>query len=123
MAGCSQPLRVTDLRAKLHEVVTASDASESGRGSVYGSKLTSRGLREMGALEEEEDDVGGEGINLDEPQSVLVFDFFAGIGGLSRALELAGQKVDHLVVIEKDPECRRLNRTRWPGCDVIADIT
>ena len=53
----------------------------------------------------------------------LVFDFFAGIGGLSRALELAGQKVDHLVVMEKDPECRRLNRTRWPGCDVIADIT
>ena len=30
MAGCSQPLRVTDLRAKLHEVVTASDASETG---------------------------------------------------------------------------------------------
>lgn len=77
----------------------------------------------MCALEEEEDDVGGEGINLDEPQSVLVFDFFAGIGGLSRALELAGQKVDHVVVIEKDPECRRLNKTRWPGCDAITDIT
>ena len=47
--------------------------------SVYGLKLTSRGLREMRALEEEEDDVGGEGINLDAPQSVLVFDFFAGL--------------------------------------------
>ena len=45
MAGCSQALRVTDLRAKLHEVVTASDAKETGGGSVYGSKLTSRGLR------------------------------------------------------------------------------
>ena len=27
------------------------------------------------------------------------------------------------MVIEKDPECRRLNKTRWPGCDVITDIT
>lgn len=63
MAGCSQPLGVTDMRAKLHEVVTASDASETGGGSVYGSKLTSR-LREMRALEEEED----------EPQSALVFE-------------------------------------------------
>ena len=44
----------------------------------------------------------------------LVFEFFAGIGGLglSRALELARQKVDHLVVTEKDPECRRLNKDR-----------
>ena len=110
MAGCSQLLRVTDLRAKLHEVVTASDASESGGGSVNGSKLTSRGLREMCALEEEEDDVGGAEINLDEPQSVLVFDFFAGIGGLSRALELAGQKVDHLVVIGFLPTSGRTSR-------------
>ena len=44
----------------------------------------------MCALEEAEDDVGGEGINLDEPQRVLVFDLFAGIGGLSRALLLSG---------------------------------
>ncbi|CAK9115233.1 unnamed protein product [Durusdinium trenchii] len=94
---------------------------ELGAKSV--EEILMAGLREMRALEEEEDDVGGEGINLDAPQSVLVFDFFAGIGGLSRALELAGQKVDHVVVIEKDPECRRLNKTRWPGCDVITDIT
>lgn len=38
-------------------------------------------------------------------------------------MKLAGQKVDRQVVIEKDPECRRLNKTRWPSCDVIVDIT
>ena len=27
-----------------------------------------------------------------------------------------------LVVIEKDPDCRSLNKMRWPGCDVVADI-
>lgn len=37
-------------------------------------------------------------------------------------MELAGQKVDRLVVIEKDPDCRSLNKMRWPGCDVVADI-
>ena len=36
---------MTDLRAKLREVLTASDASEAGGGSVYGSKLTSRRVR------------------------------------------------------------------------------
>ena len=47
MAGSSQALRVTELGARLHEVVRASDASETGGGSVYGSKLTAWGLREM----------------------------------------------------------------------------
>ena len=59
----------------------------------------------MCALEEKQDDIPGEG-----PQSVLVLEFSAGIG--SRALELAGYKLDHLVVIENDPECRRLNKDR-----------
>ena len=26
------------------------------------------------------------------------------------------------MVIEKDPDCRSLNKMRWPGCDVVADI-
>ena len=34
LAGMSQALRVTDLRAGLNEVVTASDASEHGGGMV-----------------------------------------------------------------------------------------
>ena len=25
-------------------------------------------------------------------------------------------------MIEKDPDCRHLNKTRWPGRDVVADI-
>lgn len=34
---------------------------------------------------ERDADIPGEGVNLYEPQSMLVFDFFAGIGGLSSA--------------------------------------
>ena len=44
LAGCSQPLRVTDLRSKLREVAT-SDASETGESSdsVFESKVISEG--------------------------------------------------------------------------------
>ena len=49
-------------------------------------------------------------MNLDEPQSVLVFEFFAEIEAVGRASELAGQKVDRLVIIEKDPEFEDLSQ-------------
>eukprot|EP00435_Cladocopium_sp_Y103_P061594 s1327_g23.t1 len=123
LAGMCQALRVTNLRAKVSDLVTASDASESGGGVVYGGKLTSQGIKEMYLAEEEADEVTMEAGSLDEKQVTLVFDCFAGIGGLSRALQLARIKVDRLVVIEQDPACRRLNTVRWPGCDVWTDIT
>eukprot|EP00435_Cladocopium_sp_Y103_P069810 s1270_g34.t1 len=123
LAGMCQALRVTNLRAKVSDLVTASDASESGGGIVYGGKLTSQGIKEMYLAEEEADDVTMEAGSLDEKQVTLVFDCFAGSGGLSRALQLARIKVDRLVVIEQDPACRRLNTVRWPGCDVWTDIT
>jgi len=97
MAGCLQPLKFTDLRSVLNEVVTASDACESGGGSCYANRLSVRGLSEVVALD-------------------------AGIGGLSRSLAMAGIKVASLVVVELDPDCRRLRRRRWPGCRVYNDI-
>ena len=123
MAGMSQPLRVTNLRAKINDVVTASDASETGGGVVYGGKLTSQGVKDFYMVEEGLDEIPGDPVIPDDHQVTLVFDFFAGIGGLSRALQLARIKVDRLVVIEQDPACRRLNTVRWPGCDVWSDIT
>eukprot|EP00438_Fugacium_kawagutii_P031803 Skav203274 [mRNA] locus=scaffold324:47756:49783:+ [translate_table: standard] len=121
MAGCSHPLRYTDLRAKLNEVVTASDASETGGGMVYASKLTIRGLRDTLKAEEGLDDSPPEE-DLESAQKVVVFDCFAGIGGLSRALELAKVPVARLAVIEKEKDCRRLNSVRYPGADLWCDI-
>eukprot|EP00438_Fugacium_kawagutii_P019894 Skav227771 [mRNA] locus=scaffold1237:40424:41934:+ [translate_table: standard] len=121
MAGCSHPLRYTDLRAKLNEVVTASDASETGGGMVYASKLTTRGLRDTLKAEEGLDDSPPEE-DLESAQKVVVFDCFAGIGGLSRALDLAKVPVARLVVIEKEKDCRRLNSVRYPGADLWCDI-
>ena len=117
-----QVMKYTDLKAGLSEVVSASDACESGGGTVYANKLSSKGLMEVVAIEEEVDNMRKEYLELDGKQNILVLDFFAGIGGLSRALQLAEVEVHTLVVIEKDPDCRRLHRRRWPGCKLVTDI-
>ena len=121
LAGCLEGMKFTDLRAELNGVVTASDACETGGGTVYANQLSARGLSDVIALEEDkgvEDQIGN-----DPDEVVVVVDFFAGIGGLSRALELAKVPVAHLVVVEKDPDCRRLHRRRWPSCTLVPDIT
>eukprot|EP00438_Fugacium_kawagutii_P004408 Skav228593 [mRNA] locus=scaffold1161:70199:75552:+ [translate_table: standard] len=122
LAGFSQALRFTDLRATLNEVVTASDASESGGGLVYGAKLTKQGLKDSLAVERALEEEPAEEGDLNDPQKILVIDLFAGIGGLSRALELAQVKVERLVVVENDKKCRHLHKVRWPGCDVWLDV-
>ena len=81
------------------------------------------GLLEAVALEESEADLPPDKVRIDDEQHILVIDFFAGIGGLSQALHLAGIKVDHTLVVEQDPDCRRLHRARWPGCEFVNDIT
>ena len=68
---------------------------------VYGSKLTTDGLKELQALEDGMDEPLADKVNLDEKQVILVLDFFAGIGGLSRALQLAKVDVERLLVIER----------------------
>ena len=108
--------------ANLNEVVTASDACESGGGSCYANRLSVRGLTEVVALEEGLDDVSKVADHLDNKEVIIVFDFFAGIGGLSRSLAMADIPVAVLVVVEKDVNCRRLHRRRWPGCHLVADI-
>ena len=37
-------------------------------------------------------------------------------------LQLAKVDVASLIVIEVDPDCRRLHRRRWPGCHCLGDI-
>ena len=122
LSGMCQPLRVTDLRSRLDAVVTASDASETGGGLVYSSKLTSEGVKELVALEEGLDELPAEDCRMDEEEVILVIDLFAGIGGLSRALQLAKVVVNRLIVVEQDQDCRRLNAARWPGCDLVVNV-
>ena len=78
LSGALQPMRVTELRSRLHELVTATDASESGGGMVYGSKLSQHGLKEVLAIEEGWSGPPDTNVEVDEPQVILALDFFAG---------------------------------------------
>ena len=122
LCGMLQAMKFTDLRAGLDGVVTASDESETGGGTMYSNQLSSKGLSDVIALEEGLDERPEVEAVRDEPQVIMVFDYFAGIGGLSRALEMAKVKVTHLVIVEKDADCRRLHRRRWPAGTIWSDI-
>ncbi len=100
------PLRSTDWRADLDPHVMASDASEHGGGFVIAKRLTRAGLEALRQFE------AGEPT---DRSGIIVFDFFAGIGGLLRSLERAGVSWEHHVVVESDRHCRRCIRRSWPG--------
>eukprot|EP00438_Fugacium_kawagutii_P005526 Skav227070 [mRNA] locus=scaffold72:1057412:1062770:- [translate_table: standard] len=109
---CLSPLRFTDWRAGIDPQVMASDASESGGGFVMASKLSSSGVAQVLKPDERQRTRTG----------VVVFDFFAGIGGLLRSLERAGLEWEHHVVIESDRHCRRCIRRTWPGASEYTDV-
>ena len=108
------PLRFTDWRADLDPHVMASDASEFGGGFVIAKRLTKSGLEALRRFEAGETEVR---------TGIVVFDFFAGIGGLVRSLERAGVNWEHHVVIESDRQCRRCIRRTWPGGSEYPDVT
>ena len=107
-------------------MVTCSDASETGGGLCFSSRLSRAGRSEAEKLVRE-------GIAFDGPQKeaedelvgakVLVIDLFAGLGGLEVALEKAGVKAHHSIMVEKDVDRRRLLRRKYPGSDFCSDIT
>eukprot|EP00435_Cladocopium_sp_Y103_P054777 s1675_g18.t1 len=118
------PVVVTDLRAAIDPVVTASDASETGGGACYASRLSRLGEQE---LEELMDGDSSQGPPLsddfrDVTQKIIVIDLFAGIGGLERSLELAKLKPWFSVAVESDADCRRCLRRRFPGMEFVTDI-
>eukprot|EP00438_Fugacium_kawagutii_P022996 Skav216829 [mRNA] locus=scaffold2314:109375:114908:+ [translate_table: standard] len=120
------PMAFFNLKAKVDGLVTASDASETGGGLCYATRLSMSGLREAEALleegepqDEEDKKVADE---LHDDEKVLVIDLFAGIGGLTEALKKAGVSWRHLVAIEKDQDCRRLLRRAHPGLELVSDV-
>ena len=56
-----------------------------------------------------------------EGQKILVIDLFAGIGGLSIALEKAGIRPHHVVAVESNPHYRILRR-KFPGTEFCGGV-
>ena len=107
------PLARTSLRAKVSGMVTCSDASEFG-----GGICRTTGLSPLGGLA-----LAREPATFSpEPPELLVIEWFAGIGGLSRSLERLKLRSCLVVVCECDPHCIAVLRKFLPGCIVWKDI-
>ena len=120
----AMPMAYCNLRAKLDPLVTASDASETGGGTCFSSRLTHLGQEEAKRILQggDPDERGAAEDEVKEDEKILVFDFFGGIGGLPRSLERSGARITHMVVIEKERDLRRLHRRVWPGSEEKVDI-
>lgn len=117
------PVVQCNLRAQVDPVVTCSDASESGGGMCFSSRLTWAGREEAERLlaGEQGDPVRDE-TSLPPEEVVLVIDLFAGIGGLTEAVRRAGVHRHYSVFVEQDKHCRRLLRRRHPGAELHPDV-
>ena len=107
------PLMRTELRAGISGVVTCSDASEYGGGICRTLGLTSLGRLARCPP--------SSAASLEAPR-ILVIEWFAGIGGLSRSLERLGVHPYLVAVCECDPHCIAVLRKFLPGCTVWKDI-
>ena len=107
------PLTRTSLRARVSGMVTCSDASEYGGGICRTVGMSSLGKVALSM----EDPV----LHSGNPE-LLVFEWFAGIGGLSRSLERLKVRPCLVVVCECDPHCIAVLRKFIPGCIVWKDI-
>eukprot|EP00438_Fugacium_kawagutii_P000280 Skav202689 [mRNA] locus=scaffold3222:42188:44050:+ [translate_table: standard] len=95
-------------------------------GFANASRLSVKGKKEAEDLlegKEVEQRVGWpDRTDLDGTEKVLVIDLFAGIGGFSLALKKAGVPLRHLVLVEKDKNCRRLLKRCYPHAYTVDDI-
>ena len=103
--------------------MTCSDASESGGGACFSSRLTWAGRDEAERIllgEPDQEVVDPSQIVAEKP--VLVIDLFSGIGGLTEAVARCGIKKHYDVFVEQDKDCRRLLRRRYPGMEIHLDV-
>ena len=118
------PMVQFNLRAKIDGVVTASDACESGGGACFASRLSRLGEEELEDLMEKGRQESLEEVanfQVDAPR-VIVIDLFAGIGGLEVALKKIGCVPILVIAVEKDRNCKRVLRRRFPGIELVSDI-
>ena len=123
MLPCAQ----FNLKSKIDPMVTASDACETGGGLCYAPRLTREGEEEAKRMMEGEEPTekkkeAVKPTELQPNEAVLVVDLFAGIGGLTTSLEKAGIKWKALVIVEKDKDCRRLLRRKYPEAYFFSDV-
>ena len=113
------PLCVCDLRAKVAAQVTASDASEAGGGLTRSTGLAGPGILGLADVPMV---MRGIPMNDGSVQEVVVIEWFAGIGGLTRSLERLGIIATGTAVCDNNDHCLRVLREFIPGCEQWKDI-
>lgn len=98
-----------DLRARLLSKVTCSDASPTGGGLCISTGVSPLG--QLGCF------IRGIGDSFEEA-NFLTIEWFAGIGGMSRALERLRLRTFQCAVCECDADCLTILRNYLPGVEV-----
>lgn len=110
------PLAYMDFRTEVSQVVTASDASESG-----GGVTASEGVTPLGAIASS-CQVRGDVVEPSEITSVLTVGLFDGIGALRSAADALGWNVAGHIGVEKSAEARRVVESHFPGTIHVPDV-
>ena len=145
IALCLLPLAVSNLRAPVSGLVTASDASEKGGGCCKSTGLTLEGhhaLQEL--LSEQTESLSMDASGRQQPSlavlpqlqplfktikvpqfscgKALVVGLFDGIAGLLCAVSRLPVQVLGFASAEVDPVAKKLVRKRWPGLIELGDV-
>ena len=126
------PLAGTDLRAKVDNMITCSDASETGGGLCASGGLTEMGLEMLGQLQSPAYRVdrvlpfsphGAISRRKMKGPRLVIVSLFDGISALMCGLCRLECQVVAFASSEVDAECKRLVRRRWPGVIELGDVT
>ena len=109
------PLCAIKLNRPVDEVATASDASEWAGAVTASTGLTPEGHQRLHTAEMRRATGPCDGLT--------VVDWFSGIGGLRRALEVLGVQPCTYLTSEIDENAARVVRHQYPECIELGDIT
>ena len=108
------PLFKQDLTAGIADVVTCSDASQTGGATAVARELTEEGRAFLKHSVEPQ--------STPRSERILVFSLFNGIGGAFRAYDLLGITVEGAVYSEINKEACRVTDRRWPNSTNLGDV-
>ena len=113
LAIFGMPLLHTWMGSKVDVETTCSDASMSGGAVACASELTPQGKSFLESQKPE---------NRPEEIPVVLVSLFNGIGGASRAYDVAGVKVKGCVIADCHKPANRVYCRRWPGSHLFLDV-
>ena len=111
---CLAPLMHTHLGAGISELMTASDASNTGGAVGVARELTAEGKDFVRASRTVP--------YLPEEAPILLISLFGGIGGCFRAYDILGVKVAAMVHVDIHKPANRVISRRWPQAEIYEDV-